>query len=117
MRWIEYTKLSNGQSAVICFDKNYRHEIGSGYDYAVAFAIANKKKVLRQWLNSDGYGDLDMTTTGKCGVEGLLWAFKMVREFIDKHMYESDRIIVYGSDARRQKVYKHFLTTSITNIK
>ena len=44
MRWIEYTKLSNGQSAVICFDKNYRHEIGSGYDYAVAFAIANKKK-------------------------------------------------------------------------
>lgn len=39
MRWIEYTKLSNGQSAVICFDKNYRHEIGSGYDYAVAFAI------------------------------------------------------------------------------
>ena len=88
MRWIEYTKLSNGQSAVICFDKNYRHEIGSGYDYAVAFAIANKKKVLRQWLNSDGYGDLDMTTTGKCGVEGLLWAFKMVREFIGTHMYE-----------------------------
>ena len=78
-----------------------------------AFAIANKKKVLRQWLNSDGYGDLDMTTTGKCGVEGLLWAFKMVREFIDKHMYESDRIIVYGSDARRQKVYKHFLTTRL----
>lgn len=47
MRWIEYTKLSNGQSAVICFDKNYRHEIGSGYDYAVAFAIANKKKVFK----------------------------------------------------------------------
>ena len=101
MRWIEYTKLSNGQSAVICFDKNYRHEIGSGYDYAVAFAIANKKKVLRQWLNSDGYGDLDMTTT------------KMVREFIGTHMYENDRIIVYGSDARRQKVYRHFLTTRL----
>lgn len=113
MRWIEYTKLSNGQSAVICFDKNYRHEIGSGYDYAVAFAIANKKKVLRQWLNSDGYGDLDMTTTGKCGVDGLLWAFKMVREFIGTHMYENDRIIVYGSDARRQKVYRHFLTTRL----
>lgn len=113
MRWIEYTKLSNGQSVVICFDKNYRHEIGSGYDYAVAFAIANKKKVLRQWLNSDGYGDLDMTTTGKCGVEGLLWAFKMVREFIGTHMYENDRIIVYGSDARRQKVYRHFLTTRL----
>ena len=29
-----------------------------------------------------------MTTTGKCGVEGLLWAFKMVREFIGTHMYE-----------------------------
>lgn len=78
-----------------------------------AFAIANKKKVLRQWLNSDGYGDLDMTTTGKCGVEGLLWAFKMVREFIGTHMYENDRIIVYGSDARRQKVYRHFLTTRL----
>lgn len=88
MRWIEYTKLSNGQSAVICFDKNYRHEIGSGYD-------------------------LDMTTTGKCGVDGLLWAFKMVREFIGTHMYENDRIIVYGSDARRQKVYRHFLTTRL----
>lgn len=54
-----------------------------------------------------------MITTGKCGVEGLLWAFKMVREFIGTHMYENDRIIVYGSDARRQKVYRHFLTTRL----
>lgn len=102
MRWIEYTKLSNGQSAVICFDKNYRHEIGSGYDYAVAFAIANKKKVLRQWLNSDGYGDLDMTTTGKCGVEGLLWAFKMVREFIGicMKMIESLYMVQMQEDKR-----------------
>ena len=53
MRWIEYTKLSNGQSAVICFDKNYRHEIGSGYDYAVAFAIANKKKVFNRSFNME----------------------------------------------------------------
>lgn len=93
MRWIEYTKLSNGQSAVICFGKNYRHEIGSGYDYAVAFAIANKKKVLRQWLNSDGYGDLDMTTTGKCGVEGLLWAFHTGEDALQK-TYKQTKINV-----------------------
>lgn len=37
----------------------------------------------------------------------------MVREFIGTHMYENDRIIVYGSDARRQKVYRHFLTTRL----
>ena len=113
MRWVEYTKLSNGQSAVIVFDKNWRHEIGSGSDCSVAFAIANKKKVLRQWLDSDGYGNLDMTVTGNCGVEGLMWAFKMVQKFIDEHMLENDRIIVYGSDARRYKIYKHFLTSRL----
>ena len=68
--------MKRKRHSLICFDKNYRHEIGSG-------------------------------------VEGLLWAFKMVREFIGTHMYENDRIIVYGSDARRQKVYKHFLTTRL----
>lgn len=46
MRWIEYKKLSNGQTAIIAFNKNWRHEIGNGNDYSVAFAIANKKEDL-----------------------------------------------------------------------
>lgn len=110
MRWIEYKKLSNGQTAIIAFNKNWMHEIGNGNDYSVAFAIANKKKVLKQWIDGSGYGDLDMTTTGSCGVEGLLWAYEMIKYFIENRLYKDDRIIVFGSDARRFRIYQHFLT-------
>lgn len=108
--YYEYGKLSDGKTAMITFGRNWRNEIGMGNDYCVAFAIANKKKIIKQYLHGDGHGDLDMTITGSGSTEGLLWAFNKVKEFIDTELKDKDRVIVYGSDSRRMRIYEHFLT-------
>lgn len=110
--YIEYTKLSNGQSAMIVFDK---YDRGNTTYYFVTFGIANKKKILRKWFLEDGSGNLSMECTGKCGVEGLLWAYNKIEEFIEEHKSLSNegthnkKIVVVGADARRHRIYKHFL--------
>ena len=62
--WIEYTKLSSGQTAVIMFSKYPR---GKTLYYFVTFGIADKKKMLRNWLLETGSGDLCTKCTGTCG--------------------------------------------------
>lgn len=111
--WIEYTKLSSGQTAAIEFLK-YPH--GKTMYYFVVFGIANKKKVLRSWLLETGNGDLSEKCTGECGMEGLMWAYKKVEEFIKERSssVKSDKVLrhkvaVCGADARRHRVYRHFL--------
>ena len=64
--WIEYTKLSSGQTAVIMFSKYPR---GKTLYYFVTFGIADKKKMLRNWLLETGSGDLCTKCTGKCGAD------------------------------------------------
>lgn len=110
--YIEYGKLSNGQTAMIVFDKYQR---GLTYYYYVLFGIADKKKTLRHWLMEDGCGDFDTLCTGKCGTEGLVWAFKKIEEFIYEREYwknqktYKNKIVVLGSDTRRYRIYRHFL--------
>jgi len=63
-------KLKNNQTIGIYFWKN---EFSKSNDYVILLAIANKKKHLRQLI----LGEKDILTdheTGKCGLEGLLWA-------------------------------------------
>lgn len=109
-RYMEYTKLSSGQTAVIVF---YKFADDFTTEYHTCFGIANKKKVLRQWINEEGYGDLEDTVTGKCGFEGLIWAYKKVEEFIElmsrPNRKRDCKLYVYGSDKRRHRIYKHFL--------
>lgn len=111
--WIEYTKLSSGQTAVIMFSKYPR---GKTLYYFVTFGIADKKKMLRNWLLETGSGDLCTKCTGKCGAEGLIWAYHKLEEFIqDRKLFnKSDKVLRYkvtvcGADARRHRVYRHFL--------
>ena len=112
-RWIEYKKLSSGYTAMISFIKNYRYEIGNENDYVVVFAIAHKKKILRSWLDGISYGNLDLIITGNCGTEGMIWAFQMIKYFIENHLRYGDRLVVFGSDTRRQRIYKHFLVSRL----
>lgn len=111
--YIEYGKLSNGQTAMIVFD---RYERGCTTYYWVIFGIANKKKVLKRWLyEQEGSGNLGMECTGNCGAEGLIWAYHKIEEFINENWrwgsnkVHSYKIAVQGSDNRRYKIYKHFL--------
>lgn len=113
--YIDRTQLSNGQTACIVFDKYYMSD-SNDIAFNVVFAIANKKKQIRQWMNGTGYGSLDMQITGNCGIEGLAWAAARLKEFesICKVRYASYTrkvlIIITGSDMRRYKTYARYLT-------
>lgn len=108
--YYKYHTLSSGQTCMIAFVK---FEYDRRIDYYVCFAIANKKKQLREWFHEEGSGNLDTETTGKCGMEGLIWAFQQVEKAIS--YFHSDRsskdrfLIVSGSTPRRYRIYKHFL--------
>ena len=50
-------------------------------------------------------------STGKCGVEGLIWAKNGLLEF-EKFIKKEDlkqRIVVRWTDSKRKRVYKHYL--------
>lgn len=108
--WYEYITLSNGQTAAIIFD---RYDTAKVVYYYVMFAIGSKRKHVDAWLFSQAANDLDCNTTGKCGIEGLIWAYTKLQEFenvsrIDNNSKEV-RIIIQGSDSRRFRIYEHFL--------
>lgn len=99
-------KLKNNQTIGIYF---WKHELSKSNEYSIYLAIANKKKHLRQLI----LGEKDILTdheTGKCGLEGLLWAKKQIVEF-EKSIYckNGDYISVYWTDNRRRDVYEYGL--------
>lgn len=97
--------LSNNQTISIYFMKE---EMKNGYEYYVVLGIANKKRYLKEFML--GTRDLTSFETGKCGVEGLLWAKNQIIKFEafikDKH-YKNEliSIVVQWADRRRKKVY------------
>lgn len=109
--YYKYGKLSNDQSCMICFIKYQRHKKSSkvaSIDYFVSFAIANKKKHLLNYMFSkEGYS-ICLKETGNAGFEGLIWAYKQIKEFEDVP-YAPFNIIVMGEDTRRFRIYEHFL--------
>lgn len=101
------TKLSNNQTATMIF---YRHKFTRGSMFYVAFAIANKRKQIKQWL--DGSSNLYNQSTGKCGLEGLLWAKSQLLEFEEfiRDRKEKCSIVICWTDNRRRDIYRHYLT-------
>ena len=99
-------KLKNNQTIGIYF---WKHELSKSNDYVILLAIANKKKHLRQLI----LGEKDILTdheTGKCGLEGLLWAKKQIVEFEKSDCCkDGDFISVYWSDNQRRDVYEYGL--------
>lgn len=106
-------KLSNGQFCEIEFLEEYII-IDNRINYYVSFAIANKKKELNKWFNGKD-SSINCETTGKCGLEGLLWAKNCIKEF-EEYIWEiyggyegGVYIIVSGEDKRRYRVYERGL--------
>lgn len=101
-------KLSNGQTAAIFF---FKEKLKRCTEYSIAFAIANKKKHITQWV----LGERDILSdkeTGNCGLEGLIWAKKQLVEF-EKFIKENKNgnvvISIYWTDNRRRNVYEKVL--------
>ena len=77
-------------------------------EWNVAFAINNKRKHIKSWIKDEESMDC---STGKCGVEGLIWAKNGLLEF-EKFIKKEDlkqRIVVRWTDSKRKRVYKHYL--------
>ena len=101
--------LTNGQTIYIGFkDSDYY----SCKSYYIILAIANKKKHIRGWLDGK-MNPIDLKGTGKCGLEGLLWAKNAIKSFeiFIKSIYpnETIKIEIFWSDQRRFHIYKRGL--------
>jgi hypothetical protein len=123
-------RLSSGQTAMIFFYLGYRSFGKDGItcnNYHVEFAIGKSRhQIMKNFYGLNGksihrektehyYSDhvkkensLKLVTTGKCGLEGLLWAKKKILEF-EKYLRKNSEnpcsIHISGSDERRLKAY------------
>lgn len=104
--------LSNGQCAIFGL---VRWSYDKTVDYSVIFAIADKFKAIKKWMLCRGYGNLDTIKTGKCGLEGVIWAkenviefTKEVREWNDSHWLKK-RIVIEATTPERFRLYKRAL--------
>lgn len=100
------TKFSNGQTGIIVFWKECLNEV---IEWNVSFAINNKRKRIKAWLENEESMDI---ATGKCGLEGLIWAKNSLLAFEDfiKSDFFNQRIAISWSDNRRKRIYKRYLT-------
>lgn len=103
--------LSNGQCAMF-FASHYVDEYNF-HGYYIAFAIANKFKTIRNWFRCKGNaGDLDVTFTGRCGLEGLIWARQCVSDlmmYIDIDHRDDAQIVIGATTNKRFRVYQKYL--------
>lgn len=107
--YFKRTKLSNGQLAEIQFEETYHRNKFA--DYNVVFVISSKRKNLN-------CSKMKHTTTGKAGLEGLLWAKKQIIEFqkfilekFPKERYPNEKVYISvgWADNRRRDVYERSL--------
>lgn len=105
------TTLKNKQSATIFF---CQYTVDKGYEYAVAFVVANKRKQVKHWFFGTGGRDvLTGRNTGKGTIESLLWARRQLiefEEFIRGRKFNCDiTISVLWTDNRRRDIYIRYL--------
>lgn len=106
--YYETSKLSNNQTISIFF---LLEEQARADEYNVVLAIANKKKHIKEWIT--GERDLfEEKTTGRCGLEGLIWAKRKIiefEEFIGNRYRKGSKetiITVQWTNNRRRNVYE-----------
>ena len=105
------TKFTNGQTGVLFLG---RENLNKTIEWDVRFAISNKRKRIKAWIEERE--DLD-DTTGTCGLEGIIWAKNGILEFerfIKEYYLKRDkckkhRITISWTDNKRKKVYTRYL--------
>lgn len=103
-------KLSNGQYCMIGFQ---RWQTDFQTIYYVVFCVADKKKHLNGYLNQTKDDRITLKSTGRCGLEALVWAYKMMREFEERVCVaplSPVRLAVIGEDRRRSHMYERALS-------
>ena len=102
-------QLSNGQWATIAFERlcDDGFLLYDKYDmtYNVMFSICDDQQMFEQEVKNPTE-DFDIIKTGKCGLEGLVWACKMIKWFIDNKLKKDETLAVVGFD-QRGRVYKY----------
>lgn len=103
-----HKRLSNGQTASIYFrlDRNQRFTDGYYYDcWYVAFVVGDHRSLNNRWWA--GHSKLyDDKSTGRCGVEGLMWAKKELLAFMDARSSDVYQWVVLDpTDDRRGRAY------------
>lgn len=102
-------RLSNGQYCMVKFVR-YRTDYYNVY-YTV-FAVADKKKKLAAYFNEASGNTITLKTTGRCGLEALVWCY---RTMVDFEGYLADfsvpsKVAVIGEDQRRFRAYEKALS-------
>ena len=103
--YYDKVELSSKQVALINFTQNIKEK---EYLYSVAFNISNKKRHFVE----------ETISTGRCGLEGLIWAKNKILEFekwLMEDTWRSDskkkiKIEIKWADQRRRKVYMWAMT-------
>lgn len=101
--YYQVSQLENGQTIKIVFDRTYTKK---RTEYFIILVIANKKRHIKQWFLGER-DILSLNQTGRCGLEGLLWAKKQIESF-EKLLREKDEkffLYLQWSDNRRRNVY------------
>lgn len=112
MYWCRH-KLSNGQFCMIGFEY-FPDEIKNYEEYNVVFAVADKKKQLREFFKGSTKDNITLKRTGKCGLEALLWAKDMILEFEEELRGFAGynitiAIVLSGEDKHRFRIYERGL--------
>ena len=112
--------VRNGQTGVLFLG---RENLNKTIEWDVRFAISNKRKRIKAWIEERE--DLD-DTTGTCGLEGLIWAKNGILEFekfIKEYYLKRDKCkkhritiswtdnkrTISWTDNKRKKVYRRYL--------
>lgn len=90
------------------------NDCGDVENYNVIFAVADKKKKLKGFFECSNNNTITLKSTGKCGIEALMWARDKILEFEEEMKgYEGDNvtisIMVAGEDNHRFRLYERGL--------
>jgi hypothetical protein len=101
----EYATMSNGQVAAIFLYQE-------GDVLFPSFIVANSKTQCNKW--AAGHSKLDSHSTGKCGMEALLWG-KGVIVRVMAVMPEGMHLMIWGADEKRHRAYRALCRIGFTS--
>jgi hypothetical protein len=102
------------------FDSHRFEEFSDGYHYDcwyVGLAIGNTARQCNDWWSNKANKRaryIDLKTTGRCGLEGLMWAKQTLNTFMIGHksLY-TQQIVIDAADDQRKHVYSRLMKIEI----
>ena len=107
-----HSTLSNGQVASIYFrlDRNVRFSDGYYYDcWNVGFVVGDHKSLNNRWWSGRNK-KYEGSSTGRCGLEALMWAKEQIFAFMSQRRSDVYQYMVIGhDDKRRGSAYRRLI--------